>query len=172
MKKEPMKKSTVVRLLTVVVVCLAVVVIYAMFNRSTKREPTAAEIAAHEAYAVDWSTVPGWEAGMTEKGFVLNLCSYLEDKEIGNNVHKIYTSDVLPGYLYRCHEISEITTLDDTLYITYNAEDQDMVILAYSDEGLTELAVYDKQTDTLYHEIGGEKMVWTKFRTGFQFGEG
>ena len=172
MKKEPMKKSTVVRLLTVVVVCLAVVVIYAMFNRSTKREPTAAEIAAHEAYAVDWSAVPGWEAGMTEKEFLLNLCSYLEEKEIGNNIHKVYTSDVLSDYLYRCQELSEIAMLNETLYLTYYAEDEDMVILAYSDEGLTEMAVYDKQTDTLYHEIDGEKMVWSKFRTGFQFGEG
>ena len=172
MKKEPMKKSTVVRLLTVVVVCLAVVVIYAMFNRSTKREPTAAEIAAHEAYAVDWSAVSGWEAGMTEKEFLLNLCSYLEEKEIGNNIHKVYTSDVLPDYLYRCQELSEIAMLNETLYLTYYAEDEDMVILAYSDEGLTEMAVYDKQTDTLYHEIDGEKMVWSKFRTGFQFGEG
>lgn len=171
MKKEPMKKSTVVRLLTVVVVCLAVVVIYAMFNRSTKREPTAAEIAAHEAYAVDWSAVPGWEAGMTEKEFLLNLCSYLEEKEIGNNIHKVYTSDVLSDYLYRCQELSEIAMLNETLYLTYYAEDEDMVILAYSDEGLTEMAVYDKQTDTLYHEIDGEKMVWSKFRTGFQFGE-
>lgn len=172
MKKEPMKKSTVVRLLTVVVVCLAVVVIYAMFNRSTKREPTAAEIAAHEAYAVDWSAVSGWEAGMTEKEFLLNLCSYLEEKEIGNNIHKVYTSDVLSDYLYRCQELSEIAMLNETLYLTYYAEDEDMVILAYSDEGLTEMAVYDKQTDTLYHEIDGEKMVWSKFRTGFQFGEG
>lgn len=172
MKKEPSKKSTVTRLLTVVAVCLAVVAIYVMFNRSTKRAPTAGEISAHEAYAVDWSTIPGWEAGMTEKEFILNLSSYLEEKEIGSNVHKIYTSDVLPEYLYRCHEITEITTLNETLYISYNAEDEDMVILAYSDEGLTELAVYDHQTDTLYHEINGETMVWTKFRKGFQFGEG
>lgn len=170
MKKKPMEKSTVTRLLTVVVACLAVIVIYAMFNRTTRRDPTAEEIAAHAPYAVDWTTIPGWEDGMTEKEFILNLCSYLEEKEIGNNLHKVYTSDVLPEYLYRCHDLSEITVMDDTLYLTYYAEDEDMVILAYRDTGLTELAVYDKQSDALYHDIDGEKMIWDKFRNGFQFG--
>lgn len=166
-----MKKNTTRYWVILIVVCLAVSAGYVVLNRSTGRDATAAEIEDHQVYAVDWSAVPGWEAGMTEKEFILTLCSYLQDKEIGSNVHQVYSSDVLPQYLHRCHEISEITVLNETLYITYYAEDQDMVILAYNDEGLTEMAVYDSESDTLYHQLDGAVTVWSKFRSGFQWGK-
>lgn len=165
-----MQKSTVRRLLCVVAACLLVIVGYMLLNRTTSREATAWELAAHAPYAVDWTAVPGWEEGMTEKAFLLNLCSYQEEKTIGNNVHTVYSSDILETYLYRCHDLSEITVMGDTLYITYYAEDQDMIILAYTDEGLHEKAVWDSGDDTLFHEIDGVVTVWNKFRKGFQWG--
>ncbi len=166
-----MKKSTLRIWLGVLAVCLLVPLGYMLFNRSTSREATAEEIAAHEVYALDWTAVPGWEEGRTEKEFILELCSFQQEKEIGSNVHKVYSSDVLGEHLYRCHELSEITLMNNTLYITYFAEDGDMVILAYSDDGLTEMAVHDADTDTLFHKIDGKCVVWNKFRTGFQWGK-
>lgn len=165
-----MKKSTVRILVGVIVVCLAISLGYVLLNRTTSREATVEEIAASEAYVVDWKAIPGWEAGMTEKGFILTLCSYDRDEEIGSNVHKLYTSEILGDHLYRCHELSEITVMNETLYITYFAEDGDMVILAYTDEGLNEKGIYDAETDTMFHEIDGTAVVWNKFRSGFQWG--
>lgn len=165
-----MKKSTVRNCLILIAVCLLVSVGYVLMNRSTSREATAQELEEHAAYLVDWTAVPGWEPGKSEKEFILSLCSYAEEREIGSNVHQVYTSETLGDYLYRCHELAEITVMNGSLYITYYAEDEDMVILAYNDEGLFERAVYDAQTDALFHEMNGSAVVWSKFRNGFQFG--
>lgn len=165
-----MKKSTVRNCLILIAVCLLVSVGYVLMNRSTSREATAAEIKEHAAYLVDWTAVGGWEAGKSEKEFILSLCSYVEEREIGSNVHQVYSSETLADYLYRCHELTEITVMNGSLYITYYAEDEDMVILAYNDEGLFERAVYDAQTDVLFHEMNGSAVIWNKFRSGFQFG--
>jgi len=166
-----MKKSTLRICLVIIAVCLSISLIYVLLNRTTSRAATAAEIDAHQTYAVDWTAVPGWEEGMTEKEFLLNLCSFQQEEQIGNNIHQMYSSDVLGSYLYRCHELSEITVMNGTLYITYYAEDEDMVILAYKDEGLNELAVFDSESDTLFHMIDGTSIIWNKFRGGFQWGK-
>lgn len=166
-----MKKSTLRVWLAVLVVCLLMALVYVLCNRTTSRDATAEEIAANQAYAVDWSTVPGWEESMTEKAFILNLCSFDREEQIGNNIHKLYSSGILGDYLYRCHELSEVTVMDQTLYVTYYCEDEDMVILAYNDQGLTELCVFDAQSDTLFHEINGDAVIWNKFRGGFQWGK-
>lgn len=166
-----MKKSTLRTWLIVIAVCLAISLGYVLLNRSTSREATAEEIANHQLYAVDWKSIPGWEDGMTEKEFLLNLSSFQEEREIGSNVHQIYSSDAMAGYLYRCHELSEITVMNETLYITYHCEDEDMVILAYDDVGLNEMAVFDAETDTMFHMIDGNSIVWNNFRGGFQWGK-
>lgn len=165
-----MKKSTLRLWLGVIAACLVISLGYVLLNRSTSRDATAEEITANEAYIIDWTAIPGWQEGMTEKEFILSLCSYDREEEIGSNVHKLYSSGILGDYLYRCHELSEITVLNDTLYITYYAEDEDMVILAYTDEGLNEQAVFDAQTDTLFHKIDGTAVIWSNFSTGFQWG--
>lgn len=166
-----MKKSTLRTCLIILVVCFGISFGYVLLNRTTSRDATAEEIAAHQVYAVDWASVPGWEDGMTEKDFLLNLSSFQEEKEIGSNVHQVYSSDAMAGYLYRCQELSEITVMNETLYITYYCEDEDMVILAYDDEGLNEMAVFDSQTDTLFHMIDGKSLIWDHFRGGFQWGK-
>lgn len=166
-----MKKSTLRTCLIILAVSLIISIGYVMLNRSTSREATADEIAAYQAYAIDWSAVDGWEAGMTEKEFLLTLSIFQEDQTIGNNVHQVYSSDALPAYLYRCHELAEITLMDDCLYITYYAEDGDMIVLSYADEGLNEMAVYEAESDTLFHSMDGVSKVWNKFRGGFQWGK-
>ena len=166
-----MKKSTLRTCLIILVVCLGISLGYVLLNRTTSRDATAAEIADHQVYAVDWTAIPGWEEGITEKEFLLNLSSFQEEKEIGSNVHQVYSSDAMAGYLYRCQELSEITVMNDTLYITYYCEDEDMVILAYDDEGLNEMAVFDAETDTLFHMIDGNSIIWDNFRGGFQWGK-
>lgn len=165
------KKKTLIIGISVIVVCLLISIGYMFTNRSTSREATAEEIAAHAAYAVDWTQVPGWQEGMTEKEAILSLCSYEGQEEIGSNVHDTYSSDTLAGYLYRCDELAEVTVLNGILYITYYAADQDMIVIAYDDNGLAEKAVFDAETDSLFHEINGTIQVWEKFTSGFQWGE-
>lgn len=164
------KKKTLIIGLSVIVVCLLIAGIGMIVNRSQSREATAEEIAAHVPYAVDWTQVSGWQEGMSEQEFILSMCSYEGQTEVGDNVYDSYSSDTLAGFLYRCNELSDIMALNGILYITYYPEGEDMVILGYDDSGLCEKAVYDGETDTMFHELDGTATVWTKFRNGVQWG--
>ena len=157
--------------MAILAISLTISMAYMLLNPTTDREPTQAERENAALYVLDWTAIPGWEDGMTEKEFLLNLCSFSGEETIGDAVHTRYTSDVLPVYLYRCYDITEIVERQGCLYISYLAEDEDQIILAYSDDGIYEICIYDKETDTLFHEIDGNAVVWNKFRKGFQWGK-
>lgn len=166
MKKLSNKKVLTIGL-CIIAVCLLISGIYVAANRSEKRAPTAAETEAYQAYAVDWQAV----GEGSDREIILGLCTFTEEKTIGDNVYKTYTSDALGEYLYDFEEMMEIALLDDTvLYVQYTTPEGDMVTLGYSDAGLCEKSVYDLETDTLYYEQNGTAEVWTKFRNGFQWG--
>lgn len=166
-----MKKSTLRIWLIVLAVCLAIPVVYVLCNRSTSREATAEEIREAESYLIDWSAMAGWEDGMTEKEFILSLCSHDRDEEVGGVNQSYYTSEILPERLHRFGRWMEVMERQGCLYVCYLAEDDDQVILAYTDEGIYEVCVYDEETDSMYHMIDGTSVVWNKFRNGFQFGK-
>lgn len=162
-------KKTLVIGLSVIAACLLFCVVFLFVNRSTQREPTAQEIEACEIYKVDWQDQLGAEG--SEKALILSLCTFTEEKTIGGHTYNLYSSDTLGAYLYRFREFIEIALSGDSvLYVQYYDLDGRMVTLGYADTGLQEMAVYDPETDTLYHELEGNVEVWTKFRNGIQWG--
>lgn len=168
MKKMSNKKVLIVGL-GIIAVCLLISLVYMFTNRSTKREPTAAETEACQAYAADWQTV----GEGSDREIILGLCTFVEEKTIGENLYKTYTSDVLGEYLCDFGEMMEIALLNDTvLYVQYTTPAGNMITLGYDDAGLCEMSVYDLETDTLYYEQNGAAEVWTNFRSGFQWGKG
>lgn len=154
--------------LAIIAICLAVCVAFMFLNRSTKREPTEAEMLQMEPYAVDWQSAAGTEAG--DKDVILAMCDFSEEAAIGQNVYKIYTSDSLGDYLYKFAQMTEIAVLEEVLYIQYTDTDGNTVTLGYTDDGLMEKAVYFPDTDLLYYEQGEITEVWEKFQTGIQWG--
>ena len=165
MKKMSNKKVLIVGL-GIIAVCLLISLVYMFTNRSTKREPTAAETEAWQAYAADWQTV----GEGSDREIILGLCTFVEEKTIGENVYTVYTSEVLGQHLYNFGEMMEIAQLQDVLYIQYYTPEGGMVTLGYDHQGLVEKAVYDAQADTLFHQLNGSIEVWEKFRTGVQWG--
>lgn len=166
-----MNQKTLKICLIILAVCLLIPVLYTLFNRSEKREPTQQEIEANALYEIDWQSAVGQDG--SDKEIILSLCAFAEEQTIGESVYQIYTSDVLGSYLYNFHEMTEIALHDSgILYVQYTQSDGDMIVLGYSDDGLMEKAVYDAGTDTLYHDLQGSIEVWTKFRSGIQLGEG
>ena len=155
--------------LGIIAACLLTCAVYMFANRSTKREPTQQEIEACAPYAVDWQSALGAEG--SDKEIILGMCTFAGEETIGENVYKTYTSDTLGGYLYAFGEMIQIALLNDTtLYVQYTADDGDMVILAYSDDGLCEKGVYDVETDTFFYEWNGMMEVWKNFRNGNRWG--
>lgn len=167
MKNMSNKKILTIGLI-VIAVCLAVSIVYMFLNRTTKREPAEAELLFCEPYAVDWQSVSSRDAG--DKEIILEMCQFVEESTIGQNLYQIYTSQSLGDYLYKFGEMTEIAMLEGVLYIQYTDSDGNTVTLGYSDEGLMEKAVYFPETDILFYELDGVTEVWEKFRTGIQWG--
>lgn len=165
MKHWSNKKTLTIGLI-VIGLCLLVSAAYMVMNRSTKREPTPQEMEAYAAYEVDWQAL----GEGTDREIILSMCTFLEEKTIGENLYRSYDSTALGQYLYNFGEMMETAELGQALYIQYTTPDGDMITLGYSDEGLMEKAVYDLDTDTMYHDLDGTIEVWEKFRNGVQWG--
>ena len=128
------KKKTLIIGLSIIAVCLLIVFGYMFTNRSTKREPTPQETEAYAPYGVDWQNVTG--TGDTDKEIILSLCTFTEEKTIGENVYKMYTSDTLEEYLYKFGEMIQVAELDSVLYVQYTDSDGNTITLGYDDTGL------------------------------------
>lgn len=162
------KKRTVIILLIIMAVCIVIGGVNMIANRTAMRQPTQQEIDACVPYAIDWQTATGQEG--SEKEIILSLCTFAEEKTIGENLYQTYTSDTLSSYLYDFQEMMEIAELNGMLYISYETPRGGMVTLAYDDEGMMEKMVYDLETDICYYETRDTFEVWTNFRNGYQMG--
>ena len=167
MKNMSNKKILTIGLI-IIAVCLLISGIYMMTHRTTKREPTQAELLQCASYDVSWDALAVEGAG--EMTAILSLCQYQQEKTIGQNVYQVYTSETLGNYLYNCAEVVEIGVLEENLYIQYNDRDGNAVTMGYSEEGLTELAVYFQSADLLFYQQGETVEVWENFRAGVSFG--
>ena len=152
--------------LSVIALCLLVSLGIMMANRTVKREPTPQEIEACAAYEVDWQSL----GGGSDLEIILSLCENAGEETIGENVYTVYTSETLGQHLHNFEEMMEIAQLDQILYIQYATPEGGMVTLGYSDLGLVEKAIYDAESDTLFHDLNGTVEVWEKFRNGIQWG--
>lgn len=165
------KKKTWIIGIGIIVVCLIAAGVGLVLNRSTKREATEQELAEYAPYSVDWKALPEAGGRGTEKEIILSMCQSAGEKEIGGGTYDVFMSDTLGAYLYRFSEMTEIFQGDgDTLFVSYTDTDGRTVILVYDDEGICERGIYDPQTDTFFHESQGTVEVWTKFRSGIQWG--
>lgn len=82
---------------------------------------------------------------------VLDYCTLQEEKRIGGEPYRLYTSDELPPYLYQCREIRNILETEaGTLYITYLGQDGEAVYLTVLDGDILYRGIYTEKTDTYY----------------------
>ncbi len=164
-----MSKKTVKIGLALVVLCLAIALGYVVTNLSEKREPTAQEREAYAAYSIDWQEATGREGGT--QGIILSLCSFVGAETIGNNVYDVYESDILGQYLPNYAEMMQLAVRDEILYIQYTTPEGNLITLGYDGAGLCELGIYTAAEDTMYYKTRDTEELWTKFRSGFQFGK-
>lgn len=162
------KKKTLTIGLGIIAVCLLIAVAGLFVNRSEKRQPTEAEQKAYDAYSIDWQKEVGMEGSDME--IILSFCEPQGEKTIGANVYQIYTSSVLPQYLPDFGEMMEIAQLKGILYIQYTTPEGNMITLGYDQDGQCEKSIYDQSEDTMYYETREVCEVWTKFRSGVQWG--
>ncbi len=162
------KKKTLTIGLGIIAVCLLIAVAGLFLNRSEKRLPTAEEAAAYAVYSIDWKGLTGMEDA--DREIILSFCESQGKKTIGANVYQVYTSSALPQYLPDFGEMMEIAQLKGILYIQYTTPEGNLITLGYDQDGQCEKSIYDQSEDTMYYETREVCEVWTKFRSGVQWG--
>ena len=108
------------------------------------------------------ATLPPASDGRSEKERLLALCTLEQVTELGS---EIYSSASLLEVLPDGKEILEIIVLSTSgsLYIRYAAKNDDQVTLVYTDDGLSEVAVYRPMFQRVYHWMQGEARVLNGF---------
>ena len=162
------KKKTLTIGLSIIAVCLLIAVAGLFLNRSEKRQPTAEEFKQYAAYSIDWQACTGFSS--SDRDIIRSFCVPQGEKTIGANVYQVYDSAQLGRFLPDFGEMMEIVQLEEVLYIQYTTPEGDMITLGYDAEGLCEKSIYDLSEDTLYYETREVCEVWTKFRSGVQWG--
>lgn len=163
------KKKTLTIGLAIIALCLLIAAASLFWNRSEKREPTTEELTAYAAYSIDWQEITGMEGSDLE--IILSMCAFVEEQTIGQNVYDTYSSDVLRNYLPDFGELMQLAQLKDgPLYIQYSTAEGDMITLGYDADGMCEKSVYDASEDTMFYETRERAEVWTRFRSGVQWG--
>lgn len=158
------KKKVFTILLVAVLAVLFVGSIYFLGKMPSSRDATEEEIQGHSVYKVDWSAVPGAQANAGEKAIILSLCTPAENTEEGSAA-QLYTSETLGNYLYHFSGSLEISMTDGALSVFYQDTDSCYVFFTYDDTGLTQFAVHNPATDTMYYENDGTACIATKINS-------
>lgn len=97
---------------------------------------------------------------------ILSMSILIDTKDHSDVSMNLYTSSLLPTYLYACSDITEILETERSVYITYQTFDSETVYLTFADEGLVEQIVYDPLNDTAYMLSDEENTKIVNFRYG------
>lgn len=117
-------------------------------NRTFPQSLSAEEVGHYKQYSI---VLPNAGGRRPDTANVLAQCTFQEEKIIGDERYKFYTSDVLPQYIYRCSSIREIMeTSVGAVYITYISYDAEEVILTIGGGGIIQKDIYAAKTDTYY----------------------
>lgn len=140
--------------------------VYRIDNTETQ-EMSAEEIKKYQKYTV----VPETESVYCEQNTVtttdlLEICTLVDNQDIGGHTVNQYTSTLLPDYLVNCKKLIEIATIDEVLYITFETYADETVYLTYNSNGLVNQIIYDAFDDTAYMLSAEETTKTLNFRQG------
>ena len=119
-----------------------------------------------EVYTVYAAVCP---EGTSVKELILTQGEIISQEVIGTKETISYSFDGTDLLLPHSKELREIALLGEQLYISYIADDGKEVILAYNDEGLLDLCVYDNADDTFVFIGRGKQEKHLNFRHGKEF---
>ena len=105
----------------------------------------------------------------TPKEMILSLCDYEETVMVGDDTFIRYSSNVVPEYLERCREITDISVLNDRVKIIYTGINGEYVVLNYDSLGLISKTVYDEDNDICIYHDEETAFLYDKFREGSSY---
>lgn len=124
---------------------------------------TSAEISKYNQYNITTPYSMHQEPSVSD---ILNMSRLIDTKNLCDLSVNIYSSSLLPTYLYACSDVIEILEVEGSVYITYRTVDNETVYLTFTNEGLVEQIVYDSLNDTVYMLSDEENTKIVNFRYG------
>lgn len=100
---------------------------------------------------------------------ILSLCDYEETVIVGDDTFIRYSSNIVPEYLEKCHEITDISVLNDRVKIIYAGINGEYVVLNYNNSGLVSKTVYDENNDICIYHDEATALLYEKFREGSSY---
>lgn len=105
----------------------------------------------------------------TPKELILSLCNYEETVTVGDDTFIRYSSNVVPEYLEKCREITDISVLNDRVKIIYTGINDESVVLNYNSSGLISKTVYIEENDICFYHDDEKALMYEKFREGSSY---
>ncbi len=131
--------------------------------------------SAYDVYKVQVPTADRPEAALAddmqtnEKDFVLSLCSFVEYEQLEEHEIYSYTSALLGDYINDCAEVTDISRIDDSLYVGYTTTSNKEVTLCYDTQGFDHVVIYDPVQDRATLVQGDNITRYEHFREGCHF---
>lgn len=132
-----------------------------MVNNSAEGAMSSEETARYNQFILD---LPTTSVPTTEK--ILEYCTFKGSETIGGEIYTSYSSDTLTQHLKDCLEITDITVVSGTIYISYITNDSKTVCITYTESGIVNQTIYDEVTDTAYFLSPSSNQKCTNFRSG------
>ena len=118
-----------------------------MLGFDSSRQLTKQELSVMENYT------PAFPNKVTRE-YLISLCDEVSAKQVGDRTYITYSSQDIQNYLYDFGSELELGATAEHFYISYLTTLGDYVILAYSNEGLSEKGVHNMEQDVYYYVSG------------------
>ena len=132
---------------------------------------TEGQARNYDVYEVNVNQIPqeATSGKALIKDRILSICSLDSTTQAGSTTIQLYKSNTLSNFIPYCESITEISSINNHLYICYNTTNGKEVILCYDNNGLQEKSVYDCATDSAFFESAGTYSYHEGFRAGISY---
>ncbi len=193
MFKEITKKKFLIIVAVIIVYTIVGALIFS--NISQTRDATPEEIAYYRGFLTDWRAIPGVDTALSEKDIILSFCTLkgqdtdqstppssstaasgaksgatdsTQSTEKQETVE--YTSETLQEHLYRFASELAVSVTDGVLVLAYMDSEDHYVLIAYNDDGISELVIHNQKEDVCYFQQGDVAQVVTNFSFSISLG--
>lgn len=152
-----MKKS---RLIALGIICLLFGSVYFFQMRISRQVVLSdAEIKKYDIYKLAITE-------NTTKDDIKELCTEVGRGQVKDIEYTKLSSDELEDYLYKCKQIEDIEEIREILYVLYTTNDNLTVYLAYANEGICTMDIYDEKKDKLVSVTQEGGTLYKNFKKG------
>ena len=130
----------------------------------TVTKANLSQVVNNHQYLIDL-TLLSTDSTTNPQDAILSYCTLVDSFFIDAYCISVYESNYLAKYVPLCKSITEITMIDDKLYIRFETTDGKSVVLTYLSNGLDELCIYNPRDDTAFYEVKEYAVIYNNLKS-------